>query len=505
MSIGLLYSKYFSKEEFLPESIPIINEFICYFCDGVYKEPTLDVCGDIYCKRCIETWMKESNLCPKTNIKIKHNDLVPMNYIQNIIVKQIVYCKNRNHGCEWTGKIINFDDHLINDCKKLQVKCKNSKCETVIFRENIRTHEQNCEFRKVSCQYCREEVPFNTLILHVDQFCQKIKIFCSNLCGLEIERGELKTHSELTCDNSIVKCPLMSYGCEVEMLRKDVQIHKSDLQHNLKIIQFFERLNDSFLLNLNNYALNYDQTIIRLTKFEEKLKTYDNIERIEKIDTTNKVERVLQQNNETNNILEKAKIRVENLAKIKREREKTENSKRFDEISVEYDKFLQLEHGNFMDENIKQQSSNSKIKIKKCEKINSIFKKNLKVVILKDNHQISLTEWKFNFEENVFGFGMCLKEIIVKNQFQIINNKGLPHGCFIISSTGLLLSSSNENENLKEVNNFRKIELNEEIRIISHLLINEIIVKIRDSEYKFSKVCLNDKTLVPCKVLIVDR
>jgi hypothetical protein len=267
------------------------------------------------------------------------------------------------------------------------------------------------------------------------------------------------------------------------------------------------------VLKLSNFKNNNEINANRLNFLQEKynkfIQKYDKNEippiAFTPLTNTSKVLENKTQNtpNEISKFLEKAKLRVENLAKNKREREKTEifNSKKSEDmwsLDNDRDKISNL----FSDEN----KNSGKIKIKKCgEKLNSIFNRDLKVVILKDNHQISLTEWKFNYEENVFGFGMCLKETIVKNNFQIINNKGSgSHGCFIISSTGLLLSSSNEQENLKEVEDFRKPEINEEVRIISHLMVNEIVVRIKEREYKFTKVSLNDKTLVPCKVLIVE-
>jgi hypothetical protein len=274
--------------EFLEESKIFVQEYSCPVCEGILNDSVIDNCGHSYCRECISTLLKETNLCPFTNKEIIQGtftqdlgnikstfQLSPNIILNSAIEKQKVFCKNKFHdpNCTWVGKLMDRKNHLLHECEKELVKCDNSdECTIRIPRNQFQKHLNECPYRTVLCNYCRKYVNFNTLIMHY-KTCENYPIECPNKCGEKISSNFINSHLELYCNNSIAVCPYHIIGCEYYDLRKLLKVHlEENLEMHMKLlnekIQNLQNITDTQSEEINKLKL--ENQIIRTELLETK-------------------------------------------------------------------------------------------------------------------------------------------------------------------------------------------------------------------------------------------
>ena len=243
------YEPLLTLEDFTDRSKEVAKEFLCKLCKGIYCNPLLDKCGHTYCSNCFETFLKfnreEKNehrpCCPFTGEVLKEYP-ISLGIVNNILLAKEVKCKNSDANCHWLGPLAELDDHIKRDCPKQIIGCRNKGCSVSLRRELMPGHESMCPFRDVTCQYCSEVLPFNTLIKHQNDICPKISINCPQLCGILVKREEMSNHIQQDCLNTITKCPFFDIGCTMVATKKEINEHliKGNTTHLLlmkKMIQ----------------------------------------------------------------------------------------------------------------------------------------------------------------------------------------------------------------------------------------------------------------------------
>lgn len=105
----------------------------------------------LFCEDELLTWMTTSDLCPVTKMKLDPLTITRAGrVIQNMLGELKRYCMNKEHGCQWTGKVCHgrhetelrltsttgpqsrMEHHLQNECS-----CIHSKVPTLITEEEI--------------------------------------------------------------------------------------------------------------------------------------------------------------------------------------------------------------------------------------------------------------------------------------------------------------------------------------------------------------------------------
>jgi hypothetical protein len=260
--------------EFLEECQMFIQEYSCPLCEGILNDSVIDKCGHSYCRECIETLLKETNLCPFTNTPItvssssSGQEQLSANIVVNsVIEKQKVYCKNKNSDCVWTGKLLERKNHLQYDCEKELVECEySSECDIKIQREHLQEHLKDCPFRIVLCHHCQNQINFNKVEEHYKS-CSFFPVKCRNNCGEMIPSSKMTIHLESQCLNSIVECPFLVVGCEFIETRRELKIHINDnLEEHLKLIS-------QKMKNMEDIISNQTGKIKNLESDNEKIKT----------------------------------------------------------------------------------------------------------------------------------------------------------------------------------------------------------------------------------------
>ena len=250
-----------------PEEILLLDSLECPIDNMIPLNPNMcSKCHTIFCKDCIEEWKKKSNDCP-------------------------MRCNNFN-VLEIKNSIINQQLNLI------KVNCKFIKngCKANILLKEIKLHEEHCNYRKIKCDKCNENIIFIERVNHLIINCEKNKIecyICKKLFFLkEIEKHIIKCQKDnfIDCDNclnfhqrnkncigEIQKCS----NCLIDLINDDFDNHKCIFEndfvglysHYNKLISLYEKkLNFPFKdyahkmkVFIRNLKDNIDE-IINLTK-----------------------------------------------------------------------------------------------------------------------------------------------------------------------------------------------------------------------------------------------
>jgi hypothetical protein len=99
-----------------------IEDFTCSICTFI-PNPNCAIeeqnCSHLFCKKCIEDWLKKSNKCPICKNVIKQRNIKEDNkLIFRTINSLIIHCEN----CDWKGSISEYENHKKKGCIKKEKK-----------------------------------------------------------------------------------------------------------------------------------------------------------------------------------------------------------------------------------------------------------------------------------------------------------------------------------------------------------------------------------------------
>ena len=158
-----------------------------------------------------------------------------------------VWCSNKEKGCDWRGKLGEYEQHLNRDpspesqltgCQFVEVECMQG-CGECLERRHISTHQtEQCTERPYSCQYCKD---YNSTFVEVTEVhytdCGDYPVNCPNNCQEEpLKRQELESHLENDCPLVTIDCPFQYAGCDAQIPRKDMPEHMKDTATHLTLL-----------------------------------------------------------------------------------------------------------------------------------------------------------------------------------------------------------------------------------------------------------------------------
>ena len=219
----------------------------CPICLQVLKEPCLISCpcGQKICRECVEQIKENNKPCPLCNL----TDFTFMrDYgLERYLKEQEVWCSKRNDGCEWKGKLGEYEQHLnrnpspenqLTGCQFVEVECEHG-CGEWFQRSHIAAHQKRlCRRRPYSCEYCHKyESTFEDVTKNHHHQCNKFPVTCPNKCQeAPFERQKVENHVKVECPLTEVNCPLHYAGCEVKLPHKDMPEHMSDTVTHLTLL-----------------------------------------------------------------------------------------------------------------------------------------------------------------------------------------------------------------------------------------------------------------------------
>ena len=145
-------------------------------------------------------------------------------------------------GCK-TKSIKNTSIGIINLLKNLKFKCKNEGCTAIIPYDEVKNHDLNCEYQKVSCtnKRCKKRIIKHDLDNHIKNICKYTLVKCQ-YCKSEYLRKEIKYHEKLC---SIIYKYIEKYKKENNL--DDI----NNIINDLKNVELNERYFNKYLQNLS--------------------------------------------------------------------------------------------------------------------------------------------------------------------------------------------------------------------------------------------------------------
>ncbi len=234
------FDRYLSIDLFIPECRQRLKEYICILCEGVYHNPVIVKCGHVFCKSCVNMHLEFSEKCPQCGKLIEKNRIQSIKFVIEIVDKQNIYCKNRNQGCEWIGKVPELEIHLR---KCAPDKFQNGNCfspEKIVSNNNFTDEMEKTNFinnELLSSQ--REDI-------NLENRCEEI-----DLC--ESKKGESSD------ENEMIECVFSKFGCKAKFSKLN------SLGHSIENINVHNDL-------LNEWVLGFQNNIIsRFDHLEKKI------------------------------------------------------------------------------------------------------------------------------------------------------------------------------------------------------------------------------------------
>jgi len=465
-------------------------------------EPVVDHCGHIFCKKCIQIYLTVHQTCPHSNESLNETELTAMNFIEKILEKQTIYCKNKEKNCEWIGKYQFYDNHLKLECLKQNINCINSGCTEEFMRGDKDKHLNDCEYRLVKCEYCISSIPFITLTSHHD-VCLKYPLECPLKCGLNIERENLDIHTKNECENAEVHCLYKNYGCETLIIKRNMNEHiKTEFEfHNMIVLKF-----------MGDFYREYQEKMISLEKVYKEIN-----ERLALLKNTNlEIDDSVLKNKRIRNETETSQLEREKSEGVFRPKEnKIINNSYITKIvnntkDVEGEKNEKTSEDNAIVEdsnwnfNTQDISNGLIVEKNKVSSISSTKNIHLFAFINAQLRTDCTYKWRVNINKysTWIAFGVCEKSRVMKNQFVFTSpNLNFNSGCFLLSSNFYSWNCNNPNENNKSVNPNKKMNSKDTILVEYNGKLSELHFSNGTFSVKLNKVKSNT-LLVPCIIFL---
>ena len=140
----------------------------CSVCLKVLKDPVQCPNEHYFCRSCIcKSLRKNSEACPMCNHPLKEENLTkPPRILIDFLQSLEIRCDHKNRGCQEFIKLEFLDRHVKN-CGYSPTLCTNTGCTQVMNRNEKERHErEQCEFRKIVCDECGEQVKWKSSRVH---------------------------------------------------------------------------------------------------------------------------------------------------------------------------------------------------------------------------------------------------------------------------------------------------------------------------------------------------
>ena len=216
--------------------IPQELQTACPICLLVLREPfQVTCCGYSFCRPCIERILSDKKTCPTCNVANFSN--FPNKGLHRSLCSFRVRCVHHKCGCEWTGELRELDEHLnlnpeagkqLIGCKFVAVTC--THCCKCFQRCDMRIHEnESCAKRPFTCNYCEDYGSvYEDVVSNHWPVCKWYPVPCPNECGVISKRQDVETHVNTECPLTVVNCDFYYAGCEVQLARRNMQIHLAE-------------------------------------------------------------------------------------------------------------------------------------------------------------------------------------------------------------------------------------------------------------------------------------
>ena len=140
----------------------------CSVCLKVFKDPVQCPNEHYFCRSCIQRNLRHNaKTCPVCQHPLTEETLArPPRILTELLESLMIRCDYENRGCRELIKLEFLDRH-VRICGYSPTRCTNTGCAEVMSRLEKDRHEYElCEFRKIVCDDCGEQVIWKSSRLH---------------------------------------------------------------------------------------------------------------------------------------------------------------------------------------------------------------------------------------------------------------------------------------------------------------------------------------------------
>ena len=191
----------------------------------------LQCCREEVCRSCVEPYLN-GKPCPRC--KEGDLDITPLKKDREKINNLMVFCREKESGCGWTGKLQDLEVHLRKEedgCQFSPMECP--KCQELVNRCDMTDHQkEKCSQREYRCRHCNfvDTYDFVTRAHHPQ--CSYYPVACPHQeCSVTGERGDMEIHRE-NCPEQYIDCDYKNAGCDVKYRRKNKEDHMKLYREN---------------------------------------------------------------------------------------------------------------------------------------------------------------------------------------------------------------------------------------------------------------------------------
>ena len=179
----------------------------CSVCLKVLKDPVQCPNEHYFCRSCICKSLRENaEACPMCNQHLTEENLTkPPRILMDFLHSLEICCDHENSGCEEFIKLEFLDRH-VNSCGYAPTPCTNTGCAPVMNQNEKERHErEQCEFRKIVCDECGEQVIWKSSRMHpcfmrkeIDELARRLNVVQNDMRDFQDDMREVKDEVKLT-------------------------------------------------------------------------------------------------------------------------------------------------------------------------------------------------------------------------------------------------------------------------------------------------------------------
>ena len=173
----------------------------CSVCLKIFKDPVQCPNEHYFCRSCIQRNLRHNaKTCPVCKHPLTEETLTkPPRILTELLENLMIRCDYENRGCQELIKLEFLDRH-VRSCGYSPTRCTNTGCAEVINRQEKERHErERCEFRKIVCDDCGEQVIWKSSRLHpcfmrkeMDNLARRLDVVQNDMGEVKHEVGKVK-------------------------------------------------------------------------------------------------------------------------------------------------------------------------------------------------------------------------------------------------------------------------------------------------------------------------
>ena len=172
----------------------------CSVCLKVFKDPVQCPNEHYFCRSCVQKNLRHNaETCPVCQHPLTEETLTKAPRILTELLESLmIRCDYENRGCQELIKLEFLDRH-VRSCGYSPTRCTNTGCTEVMNRHEKERHEcELCEFRKIVCDECAEQLIWKSSRLHPCFMRKEIDDLARRLDAVQNDMGEVKHEMKLT-------------------------------------------------------------------------------------------------------------------------------------------------------------------------------------------------------------------------------------------------------------------------------------------------------------------